>query len=106
MPTYMIPQMPIEAAPVVLVDPATGQPTAGGSSGSAAAQPSDLVKDSTGVLISPGSMAQTLGRDAGGNVTTITAVGADNAGAAGTWIQTLTRDASGNVTTISKWVRQ
>lgn len=61
--------------------------------------PAGTVTDSTGSLIDPDSMAQTLAYS-GGNLSTITATdGTDS------WVQTFTYTGS-DLTGISKWVKQ
>jgi hypothetical protein len=63
---------------------------------------------SDNAIIFPDDLAQTLGYDGSGNVTTITIVVPATPGttyAGGTYVQTLTYT-SGNLTGVSKWVKQ
>lgn len=62
---------------------------------------SGMVLGSDDQLLPIDSLEQTIGRNANGEVVTITV---ERNG--GTYVQTLTRDGSGNVTAISGWVKQ
>ena len=58
-----------------------------------------VVADSRGDAITPDSMAQTLGYDGSGNLTTVTVTDGTS-----TWVQTLTYTGS-NLTGVSTWVK-
>lgn len=59
------------------------------------------IRDSAGSYVDIDSLPKTYGRDASGNVTTITATNGSN-----TWVKTYTRNGAGNVTAESAWVLQ
>lgn len=63
--------------------------------------PVQFVLDNKGSAFSPDSLPKTYGRDASGNITTITATNGTS-----TWVKTFARDGSGNVTSESAWVLQ
>lgn len=63
--------------------------------------PVQYVFDNKGSAFAPDSLPKTYGRDASGNITTITVTNGTS-----TWVKTYTRDGSGNVTAESAWVLQ
>jgi hypothetical protein len=75
---------------VVLLDPATGQPYAGGG----------LVPDSTGALFNPDACSHVYAYNASGLVTTDTATDGT-----ATWVKTYSYTGA-NLTGETKWVKQ
>jgi hypothetical protein len=75
---------------IVLLDPATGQPYAGGG----------LVPDSTGALFNPAACSHVYAYNASGLVTTDTATDGT-----ATWVKTYSYTGA-NLTGETKWVKQ